>query len=404
MPILNQLVRASTLVVLATPGMAQKKTPIPPRPPVGADTNSALSYYRLGLSKLEVNAQAAADAFYWALEIEPNWPEALYARRIAVLRADPAQLVRYMRGDKKTRRDFASVDSGYFRALMQDPFVFRDLDRDLMLHYFRSSIEENVRRRAMGQPVDAGALKFEIDRYLSDMMRDDSDPATKAWIAFSERRFPAALAGYAKAIGKKHENPEAHEDRASVFFLTQEYDSAKVEIEHALAEQKQKDDKDRVIVYQPKAMLEFKLSSIHLRQNDVAKAKEALGRALVEDLSFYPAHLALASIALMERDTTTAVRELGLAVELKPTDPFPLLRQAELHLTLRNPDSAVTALAKIVELKPYFATPHRLLGLAADRKGDGKAAVAHFQRYLSLTMKGDRYEAEVRKRIAELTQ
>ncbi len=398
--------RALTLawIVLmgATAAAAQKQPKAPLRPAV-ADPNSALGYYRMGMAKLGSDNQGAADALYWALELEPSWPEALYARRIAVLRADPFELVRYMRWDKKTRRALAPVDSGHFRALMQNPFVYRDLDRELVMDYYRAAIEENIRRRAGTQNI-AADLRYQIDAYLNDLMRDDSDPETKAWIAFSERRFPDALGLYAKAVGKKHENPDAHEERATIFFLQQQYDSAQSELRHAIAEHKKKDDKDRVVVYQPKAMLEFKLATVHLHQGKLEDAKEALGRSLTEDLSFYPAHLTLSNIALIEKDSAMAIRELELAVELGPSDPRPLMSQATLYLALNDPEKAIAALTKVVEMKPLYATPLRMLGDAAIRKGDKAAALASYQKFLKLTIRGDRSEADVMKLVAELNR
>jgi tetratricopeptide (TPR) repeat protein len=390
------------LVVVTTAAAAQKRPSTPSRPAV-ADPNSALAYYRMGMAKLGSDNQGAADALYWALELEPSWPEALYARRIAVLRSDPSDLVRYMRWDKKTRRALAAVDSGHFRALMQNPFVYRDLDRELVLDYYRAAIDENIRRRAGTQDIGPD-LRYQIDNYLADLMRDDSDPETKAWIAFSERRFPEALRLYAKAIGKKHENPDAHEERATIFFLQQQYDSAQSELRHAIAEHKKKDDKERVVVYQPKAMLEFKLATVQLNQGKLEDAKEALGRSLAEDLSFYPAHLTLSNIALIEKDSAMAIRELGLAVELGPSDPRPLMSQAALSLELNNSDDAITSLTKVIQMKPLYATPHRLLGDAASRKGDKAAALAAYQKFLKLTVREDRSEAEVLKLVAELNR
>ncbi len=391
------------VVLMGTTTAAAQKQPKTPLRPAVADSNSALAYYRMGMAKLGTDNQGAADALYWALELEPSWPEALYARRIAVLRSDPFELIRYMRRDKKARRELAPVDSGHFRALMQNPFVYRDLDRELVVDYYRAAIEENIRRRAGAQTI-AADLRYQIDTYLANVMRDDSDPETKAWIAFSERRFPDALALYAKAIGKKHENPDAHEERATIFFLLQQYDSAQSELRHAIAEHKKKDDKDRVVVYQPKAMLEFKLATVHLHQGKLDDAKEALGRSLTEDLSFYPAHLTLSNIALIEKDSAMAIRELELAVELGPSDPRPLMSQAMLYLALNNSDNAIASLTKVVQMKPLFATPVRMLGDATARKGDKAAALGYYRRFLKLTVRGDRSEADVMKLVAELNR
>ena len=45
----------------------------------------------------------AADAFYWAAQLDPAWAEPLYARYVALLMSDTRRLVLYMEGDRRTR-------------------------------------------------------------------------------------------------------------------------------------------------------------------------------------------------------------------------------------------------------------------------------------------------------------
>ncbi|HEV8355580.1 MAG TPA: tetratricopeptide repeat protein [Gemmatimonadales bacterium] len=392
----------AALAVGAASLPAQKAQRIPPRPklPAGGDTNSAMGYYRFAMAQLDADPGRASDALYWAIRLEPSWPQALYAYRVAKLRADGPMLVRYIQRDRKVRRELAPVDSLYFRALMQDPFIRKDLDRDLLYQYFRAAIEENIRRR--GGTVDDAETKYAIEQYIDQLMRSGADDELRGWLAFSRGDLPTALQAYARAIGKKHENPDAHEERATIFYLQGNLDSARAELEHAIAELRVKDDKETVWVYQPKAMLEFKLGIVLSRLSDLPRAKTALGHSLEEDLSFYPAHIMLSNYALLEQDTATALRELDLAVELKANDPFPSMRQAELLLAVKDAAGAAKALDRVVAMEPYYATPHRLLGSIADSRGDGPGAIAHFTRYLQLTIAGDQNKDAVRKRISEL--
>jgi tetratricopeptide (TPR) repeat protein len=392
----------AALAIGAAPLPAQKAPRIPPRPklPAGGDTNSALGYYRFAMTVIDKDPETASRALYWAIQLEPSWPQALYAYRIATLRADESMLVRYIQHDKKSRRELAPVDSLYFRAQLQDPFLRKDLDKDLLYQYFHAAIEQNIRRT--GGNTDDLDLKYQIDRYIDQMLRSDSDNEMRGWLKFSEGDLPAALDAYAKAIGKKHQNPDAHEERATIFYLQGNMDSARAELEHAIAELKVQDTKETVVVYQPKAMLQFKLGMVLSRLSDLPAAKAALGHSLEEDLSFYPAHIMLSNYAIMEKDTATALRELDLAVQLKANDPFPSMRQAELLLAVKDADGAAKALDRVVQMEPYYATPHRLLGSIAEFKGNDSTAVAHFTRYLQLTTAGDRYADAVRTRITEL--
>jgi len=60
-----------------------------------------------------------------------------------------------------------------------------------------------------------------------------------------------------------------------------------------------------------------------LEQHDrVSEAREAYGRALQEDIAFYPAHVRLGLLALNAKDTSTAISELDLAAQVAGTEPY----------------------------------------------------------------------------------
>src|SRR5207247_6068689 len=94
---------ASILVTLPPAALQAQGGKVPKRPNLeeGADTNFAPAYYEFGMRKIERDPQKAADAFYWATRLDPAWAQPVYARRIALLMADPRLLVGYMRGNRR---------------------------------------------------------------------------------------------------------------------------------------------------------------------------------------------------------------------------------------------------------------------------------------------------------------
>ena len=222
------------------------------------------------------------------------------------------------------------------------------------------------------------------------------------WLAFSESRFDEALVHYAKAIGKKHQNPGLHDDRATIFYLTQRYDSAASELRHAIDEMKKEEKKETAVIYRPKALLQYRLAYVFLKANASDSGKAALMRALEEDLAFYPAHITLGSLALATGDTTAAVQEMGLAVELGPNDPYPYMRHADLSLAVGDFAAAETSLTKVVALEPLYARPHFLLGRAAEGRKVPAEAAEHYRRFLMLASRDDREAIVARDRIKAL--
>src|SRR3989442_1431404 len=85
---------AVAFAVLIFPAVAPAQD-VPKRPHLeaGSDTNSAPDYYEYGIANLTAYPQRAADAFYWACQIDPTWAQPLYARRIALLLSAPGPFV-----------------------------------------------------------------------------------------------------------------------------------------------------------------------------------------------------------------------------------------------------------------------------------------------------------------------
>ncbi len=297
------------------------KMPKRPKLEAGADTNFAPAYYEYGVSMIERDPERAAAAFYWAARLDPAWAPPLYARRVALLMADPRLLVGYMNGIRRyvESKEARSVDSLELRALMLNPFLARDLDKLLIMAYLRALVQDELRQS--GDRMDAGQ-STRFDYYMERYLRNNARERVRADVAISDGRVPEALDLYRKALGQERDGEAAgiHVERARAFHQLGNDDSTRAELAQALDRLRKKDEKALVYVYQSKALLEHCIGLTYEIKAQFEPAREAYGRALQEDLSYYPAHVRLGSVALAVGDTTSALSEMDLAVQVKGDD------------------------------------------------------------------------------------
>ena len=73
-PFIPLFVLAPTVVVLfALPAsLHAQNAPKRPRLVAGADTNAASAYYAQGLRLIQIQPRGAADAFFWAAQLDPT--------------------------------------------------------------------------------------------------------------------------------------------------------------------------------------------------------------------------------------------------------------------------------------------------------------------------------------------
>ncbi len=378
---------------------------IPKRPPLnGADTNQAAAYYQYGLSMLQQDPQEASDAFYWAARIDPTWAQPLYAGRIAFLMgADDQFVIGYMDGKRSYTRskDARHIDSLELRARMLDPFMERDLDKELQLRWLRALYDEDQKSDG-GTDDRAQTLRFQyfVERYWAHRRA----PRAEAMVAVSERRFPDALNLYREALSQDRDHQaEIHEARARSFYVMGNGDSARAEMEQAITKLREKDAKDFVWLYESKAVLEHFIGLTYERQNQIGPAREAYGRALQEDLSYFPAHMRLGSVALSAGDTATALSEMDLAAQIKDDDPgLQATYETVLAQTGHIPE-AEQHLHRAVELDPYYANSYYVLGRVDEFAGKAADAVGDYRAYLGHTRAQDPRITDVQRRLAGLS-
>jgi tetratricopeptide (TPR) repeat protein len=396
--------RVALLTICASPFLAplaaQRLGPEPPRPKGAvADTNDAQEYFNYGVAVFDQEPQKAASAFYWAARINPGMADALYARRMALVMADPGLRKTYIDGGRRAQdsKQLRALDSLYLRALRLNPLLYRRLDRRLLTTHIVKEAERVMRQS--GSDVSKSELDYVVEQWLRD-----AGPGFRAWIAYGDGRFDDALAHYATAARSAKFKAGIRVERGRIFGMIGQLDSAVAELRLALTEMRSRDTKDLVYFYDSKALFEHTIGTLLEQKDDLAGAREAYGKALEEDLSFYPAHQRLAMIALGAKDTATAESELNLAVQIAGDEPFLRYVYGWALASMGKHAEAKEHLTKAVELEPYFALPHVVLGQVYERLGDGKGAKAAYSAFLARASLKDPQRQFATTRLREVTE
>ena len=396
------------LALTAGSAAAQKSQKAPKRPKLAAfaDTNDAAAYWRYGASKLTDDPWEAGDAFYWAIQINPTWADGYYGRWVARYLEDPVKWDNL----EDDAGEMMQVDSLMLRARTLNPFLFEKLRRVM--------IEQEI-AKYYPAGVDRGQVEIELASAWN------SDPYHRAISAYTRGNFAVALAGYDTTItdiekyikdnpGKGKEKTRKagnasrsigrlYLQRARIFYLAGNYESASVELGKAVTKLQAADQKQVVPVYDSKAVVQQSIGLTYERLHMPDSAKDAYGKALVEDLSYAPAHLSLATLALSDGDTTAAISELETAVQMSPNDPATAFFYGRTLILGGKDKEAIDQLKKCSQLAPYFAWPHALLGLLYEGSGYKPEATAEFKAYLSLASANDGYMEQVKEKMAELS-
>jgi tetratricopeptide (TPR) repeat protein len=330
------------------------------------DTNDAQAYFDAGVKLYREDPAVAADAFYWAARINPSWGDPLYGRRVALLTQKRNLMQAIMTGNRRSRPELLALDTLQARALILNPFLFRRLDRQMFLNYLTD-----------GDRQAQADYAYEINVWL---LRQG--PEMRGWYAYSQGQFDRALQLYGEAMERTDDKAYLHLERGRILGMRNDVDGAVAEFQFALDELRAKDEKKLVVYYDSKAMAEFSIATLLEGAGQVQRARDAYGRALQEDLAYYPAHMRLGLLALSQADTTAALSELALAAEIAPNEPFVRYMNGWVLSVARHHAEAIVELKKAVELEPYYALPSLMLGTVYERLDKAPEALDSYERFL----------------------
>jgi tetratricopeptide (TPR) repeat protein len=227
-------------------------------------------------------------------------------------------------------------------------------------------------------------------------------PSFKAWRAYGEGNFNDALRYYADAIKDAQFKAELRAQRGRVFLQVAQPESALAELTQSVEELRKSEQKDLVYVYESKALLEHSIGLVQQRLGNAAGAKAAFARALEEDLSYFPAHVQLANLAMAANDTATAQSEMELAVQIKPDDPSLHFAYGYMLITSAKFEEAEAQFRKAIEVDPAYASPYFMLALVLDSQGKAPEALATYRAFLERASQMDPRRKEAEAHIREL--
>ena len=389
----HRAVAALLLLLAPVLAVAQSgKEPRRPRLAAAADTNDPRAYYDFAVDQLGNDPQKAADALYWASRIDPTWADPYFARRVALLLVDPTRFMRYTAGDRRALQDARAIDSLAYHAKTIDPFVSQRLDRRL----FDGLLDELALRVAGGR-VNSGNVKFAMEQAMEKL-----PPAQRARLAFDDGKLNQALGLYTLAIAHDEKSVSLRIERAHVSFELNDFPAALVDLNGAMDEFRKRDSVDIIFLYQSKALTLHSIAVVEERLGDIAAAKDALGRALVEDLSYGPAHRELAKLSLATDDTAGALREMDLATQLWPSDASWQFDDAVLLLRAGRTAEARAHLDKSIALDPYFASPRFVSARLLEAADFREEALAAYTQFLTVASRTDPRRTQAEQRMAVL--
>ncbi len=377
--------RGALALLLAVPLGAQR-APRRPKLDAGMDTNVAPAYYAFGLRHIDKDPERAAAAFYWATRIDPGYADAWYGRWAALLLAEPPHVL----GDYLTgvpgimrSREIQAIDSLRREAFLREPLV--------PLRFQATLINEWLRRETGG------------DVSLLDLESATTDPWFRGWLAYARGRYADAAAFFAVALQRHPDRIWIHEDRARAFLPMARYDSAVVELQQMLDSARGREGEHVWPVYDSKAMTIYTIARITELRGDVAGARSRYAEALVEDLAFYRAHMAIGRLALARGDTSEGVAEYDQAAQLAPSDPNARYEYGLALFFARRFVDAAEQFRLAVEADSDFVAPYYPLAYVLDNTGKDSLAVVCYREFLRRAPRSTPQVADARARVAALT-
>jgi hypothetical protein len=364
---------------------SKQREPKRPKLDAGRDTNSAGAYHQYGMLHLSDRPRAAADAFYWAARLDPSVAEPWYGRWCALLLAmQRRDMFALMNDDSRYSKEISGIDSLRYEALLREPLIYTKLDAVLVRDFF-------------------SAISLATDGEVNELdLAMVPDPAMKGWLAYGSGRFGESVKQYAIAISRKPKAQGLHAGRARAFIPLLQYDSAAAEFEAERILQ-QSGESTLVRVYNSKEMLEYSIGRVRETQGNEQGARDAYGRALVENLAFYPGHTALARLAMAKGDTATALKEYDLAVQLAPDRADIRYVYGVLLLTRQSFEDAAEQFRLAVAADPYFVKPYFPLAYLREGQGKDSLAIAYYTQFIALAPAGYARQVEdARQRLSDV--
>jgi tetratricopeptide (TPR) repeat protein len=356
--------------VVALPVAAQNE-PRRPRLPADLDTNDAQAYVDWAYQD-NVSWKDAAAAYYWAVRLKPDDPSLLHLRYLGLwYRHAPAWRREYAAGAKfvtKTR-EAREIDSLLGELLIRHPYP------------------------RLLRPC-----------YLAEGLERQRDRALVGLIHWENGCYPQAVAAFGEALEKDGSQLPLRVYRARGYYFQRSYARAVTELNLLLDSLRARDQEHLAHWYDSKEMFEYMVGMAEWAAGRLQPAREAFGRALTEDLSFYMAHARLGAIARWAGDRDQAIAEYELAAGLQPGDAALRHQYGEALLDADRFADAEIQLREASRLEPYWAQPYFDLGRALMGLEQPADALAAFESFLARCPRRLNVQADRARQLVKTVQ
>lgn len=350
------------------------KEPKRPRLAAGADTNDASAYNDYA-DERDTPYKKSFDAYYWALRLEPahnyyrlKLSDALFWAQSWEWRAERAAGAEFVVKSKESRLVDSLENMAYYRSPFENLF----------------------------------ATQCRLDKDTYEYYKDDA--FLHAWYYYVRRCYPQASEAFPKYLAKRPGDLGARMMLVRSYYWTRQWGNALREIDVTLDSLRARDAKRTYRFLLSKEVLETMRGDIYLAQEDYFNAKKAYGKALEENLTYWPAHVRLARAALAQNELPEALQEFEQAIQLAPDEATIRFEYglALLNNGRRHAD-AEKAFRRALELEPHWAMTRFNLAVTLDNQGKGPDALAMYRDYLARAPRDQaRWINRSRERVAAL--
>lgn len=323
-------VLAGLVLAWAPLAEAQRKSKPPKRPrlELQRDSNDWRSYQISGVELIDAKPKQARVFFEWAARLNPARAEPLYALAVITEKDEPMRL-----------------------ALERDPFM----------HFGR---------------IRSYRIQGDDPRHVFGLRN-------LGWYDLSSGQLDSARVHF-QAAAKRWPD-----DQSLLWGLALAYRDAGFpdSAEYAIARQR---DRLRTDVASKNSLavlslpfFEYMIGRAYANANRMDDARAAYERALSEDLSYHPAHVGLALVAMAHRDTAAALGEWDLAVSLAPEEASYRVAYAVLLSAAGRHAEARTQAEAAIESAPFYAAARFARARALDALDEVTAARDAYRDYIA---------------------
>ncbi len=236
------------------------------------------------------------------------------------------------------------------------------------------------------------------------------DPLMKVLYELLYDGFEAFFLGhYQKAVEKLSysiENlPSFHQARyfrGLAYAQTKEYDAAIIDFNTLIDSVDSYNKKKILPVYLKTTDLYYLLGHAHFQNNEPEKARTAFQNILMQDMSYYMAHVQLARIYQSKKDYGNAIRELDAAIFTKPNDPLLYYNKGVYFSSIGKFEPSIAEYNQAIKFNPYDYKAHYNVAYIHEHLKQYDQAIKSYEEFMRLTPK--REAATIQKAQAKIVE